>query len=83
MNVGLMEHDILYLYQKASRNALFKEYGFEKKCYSAMYLILGASWAGDGRNKLRGTWFALRALLSHPAAFINLFYRIKKQWLWA
>lgn len=83
MNVDLMEHDILYLYKKASRNALFKGNGFRRKCYSAMYLILAASWAGDGRNKARGTWFVCRALLSHPIAFVNLFHRIKKQWSWA
>jgi hypothetical protein len=83
MNVGLMEHDILYLYRKASQNKLFSGYGFERRCYSAMYLILGASWAGDGRNKFKGVRFVLRALTCHPAAFVNLFYRIKKQWSWA
>lgn len=79
-NISLMEKDILFLYAKASANRLFKGYWFEHICFSNMYLILAASWAGDGQNKSRASHFVMRALLSHPVSIKNIFNRIANRW---
>lgn len=79
-NLKLMEKDILFLYRKASTNGVFQSRWFESICYTNMYLILAASWAGDGKNKIRGAYFVMLAVLSHPFAFVNIFYRVRKKW---
>lgn len=80
-NIRLMEKDVLYVYKKASANNLFKnDKWFEKKCYATMYLILAASWAGDGGNKLRGIYFGALALTEHPHSLVDIYKRILKKW---
>jgi glycosyltransferase involved in cell wall biosynthesis len=78
--IPLMEKDVLFVYRKASDNNLFKSFWFEKACYATMYLILAASWAGDGGNKTRATYFVLRALIIHPSSISNIINRISKRW---
>lgn len=80
-NIGLMEKDVLYLYHKASTFGVFENRWFEGICYTNMYLILAASWAGDGKNKTRAMYFIMLALLSHPFAVLNIFNRVKRKWL--
>jgi glycosyltransferase involved in cell wall biosynthesis len=70
-NIKLMEHDIIYLYQKASRLNLFQSESFKARCYAAMYLILSASWAGDGKNWRKGVWYLLLAIRCNPAVVIK------------
>jgi glycosyltransferase involved in cell wall biosynthesis len=79
-NIWLMEKDVLYVYRKASANKLFKNLWFEKKCYAIMFMILAASWAGDGGNKLRGTYFVGLALAKHPYSIVDIYKRISKKW---
>jgi glycosyltransferase involved in cell wall biosynthesis len=79
--ISLMENDVLFVYEKASVNKLFGSYWFERKCYSTMYLILAASWAGDGKNRLRAAYYIFLALISHPASLTNLLNRISKRWI--
>ncbi len=80
-NIPLMERDVLYVYKKASSNKLFSNYWFEKECYAIMYLILAASWAGDGRNKARALYFISLALFTHPRAITNIINRLLKRWI--
>ncbi|HTH54664.1 MAG TPA: glycosyltransferase family 2 protein [Cyclobacteriaceae bacterium] len=79
-NIRLMEKDVLYVYKKASANNLFNSKWFEKKCYATMYMILAASWAGDGSNKLRGIYFGVLALLEHPHSVVDIGKRILRKW---
>jgi glycosyltransferase involved in cell wall biosynthesis len=76
--IGAMEHDVLCLYKKAVQNGLLAEFWFTRKCYSRMYLILAASWGGDGRRMDKAFYFTVHAILSHPEAFLNLFQRMTK-----
>lgn len=67
-----MEKDVIFVYKKATRKGLFKSYWFKRNCFSNMYLILGASWAGDGRNKIKAIQFLILAFFQSP------FFSIKK-----
>ncbi len=71
-NISAMEHDVLLIYDKASRMGLFKDEQFRKKCFSNMYMILAKSWAGDGHNYLRGIKFLMRSVTTRPAQVIKL-----------
>ena len=79
--IELMEKDVLFLYKKASDNKLFPNMWFERECYANMYLILGASWAGDGKNKFKGILYAFLAIGNHPKAIFNIYSRVMKRWL--
>ena len=70
---------MLYVYEKASLNNLFKSSWFERKSYATLYLIMAASWAGDGRNRFRATYFAGRALLMNPWSLFDIVRRIVKK----
>jgi glycosyltransferase involved in cell wall biosynthesis len=78
-NIRLMERDVLYVYKKAARAGLFHSYWFKRYCFASMYLILALSWAGDGKNIPKGTYFAFRSFLAHPFLFISrLLERIRR-----
>jgi glycosyltransferase involved in cell wall biosynthesis len=79
-NISLMEHDVLYLYRKASRMKMFSSRAFERKCYSTMYLILAASWAGDGRNWWKGFWYFLHSVANNPAVVFQVLKKIVRKW---
>jgi glycosyltransferase involved in cell wall biosynthesis len=74
-NIALMQHDTLILYNKAKLAHLFVSRQFEQKCFVNMYLILAASWAGDGNNKLRALNLVCRAILVHPLFFLTAIWR--------
>ncbi len=78
-NIALMEKDMRYLYKKLSALRLFKSYWYERKCYANMYLILAASWAGDGNNQARAMQLAGKAIFSHPIAIIKIIRRTFKK----
>lgn len=80
-NIQLMERDVLCVYKKASDNNLFNDFWFKRECYAIMYLILAASWAGDGGNKIRAFYFTCLGILNHPSAILNIFKRVVKRWL--
>lgn len=72
-NIAVMEKDHIGVYQKAARNNLFKGFWHKQKCFSNLYFILAGSWWKDGKNKLKGMSFILRAIMSYPPNIIILF----------
>ncbi len=79
-NIARMEHDVLRVFKKASEENLFHSTSFKRQCFSKMYLILAASWAGDGKNVKRGFYFLLKAVATRPGILINIAERLIKKW---
>jgi glycosyltransferase involved in cell wall biosynthesis len=65
-NLATVEHDSIFVYKKAQQNKLFRSFAFQKKCFSNLYLILAGNWWVNGRNKLRGIYFIILALINYP-----------------
>ena len=79
-DIGLMERDTIYLYKKLSRNHIFRDRKLEKKCYSNMYLILAASWLGDGKNILKFSKYLFKVLIYNPTIFFKLLSKLWNKW---
>ena len=77
-NISRMEHDVLIVFNKANQSKLFSDKTFERACFANMYLILAASWAGDGKNSFRAARFVFKALLIQPSIISKLLARIFK-----
>jgi len=75
-NIARMEHDVLLVYKKAEREKWFYSWSFQRRCFSTMYLILAASWAGDGNNMLRGLYFFLKGLIQNPIVAVQMVIRV-------
>ena len=75
-NIHVMEKDALLAYQRADENDLFRSRLFRNACFSNMYRILGASWWGDGQNRLRGLYFVCLSLITYPPSIIQFFKRL-------
>lgn len=75
-NIPLMEKDALLAYQRAEENELFKSKAFRNECFANMYLIMGASWWGDGQSKSKGLKYILKAVLVYPATIGKLFKKV-------
>jgi glycosyltransferase involved in cell wall biosynthesis len=75
-NIAVMEKDALLAYQKADELQLFKSKKFRNFCFATMYLIVAASWWGDGKNKVKGLKFAVKALFCHPPIVLRFAKRI-------
>lgn len=71
-NIKVMEKDVLYTFQKARKYNLFYSKSFERKCFANMYLILAASWAGDGENLGRGMVFCWKSICTKPVSIIKI-----------
>lgn len=67
-NIPVMEKDALLAYQRAEEHQLFKSKAFRNLCFSNMYMIMGASWWGDGHNKIKGLQYLLKAIWVYPPA---------------
>jgi glycosyltransferase involved in cell wall biosynthesis len=80
-NISAMEHDVLYLYEKARKLKLFRSKSFERQCFSSMYLILAASWAGDGKNIRKAFPFLWLAMKKNPGAIVNIVKRVVAKWM--
>ncbi len=65
-SLKLMEEDALMVYQLYAENNYFKSASFRRKCFSNMYMIVGASWWKDGNKKWRGLHFLALAFFSAP-----------------
>ena len=78
-NILRMEKDVLRVYKKAENSNLFCNRKFKRRCYSNMYMILAASWAGDGNNFIRGLYFVWKALLCNPTVIFNILKRLIKK----
>jgi len=70
-NIAVMEKDLLKVYEKAQKNNLFRSAGFRKYCFAKMYKILGASWWGNGNNKVRGMLFFFKSFFLKPQIIID------------
>ena len=79
-NIARMEHDVLRVFKKASEENLFHSISFKRQCFSKMYLILAASWAGDGKNVKRGFYFLLKAIATWQGILVNIAERLIKKW---
>ncbi len=75
-NIAVMERDALLSYKRAEEHNLFKSRKFRNLCFSNMYMIMGASWWGDGKSKIRGLKFLLKAILIRPASIFTIFKKI-------
>lgn len=80
-NIRVMETDVLYVYEKAYKNGFFYSRIFAAKCFANMYLILAASWAGDGNDMKRALLFGLKAMRANPFVIFNLIRRIITIWV--
>ncbi len=67
----VMEKDALTTYAIYKENNYFKSGSFRRKCFSNMYLIVGASWWKDGNKKGRGLYFLALAFFTAPLNTIN------------
>lgn len=67
----VMEKDSLTTYAIYKENNYFKSGSFRRKCFSNMYLIVGASWWKDGNDKWRGIHFLMLAFFTAPLNTIN------------
>lgn len=76
-NIAVMEKDHTHVFKKAKKNKLFHSFWFKQKCFSNLYLILAGSWWINGNNKLRGSYFILRSLLSYPPNIFTLLQKLK------
>lgn len=75
-NIPVMEKDALLAYQRAEEHGLFKSKAFRNECFANMYLIMGASWWGDGQSKSKGLKYILKAVLIYPATIGKLFKKV-------
>lgn len=66
-NIALMERDALLAYQRAEEHGLFKSKAFRDQCFANMYLIVGASWWGDGGRKSKGLAYLWKAFRTQPS----------------
>lgn len=77
-NIAVMEHDALRAYYLAEKNKLFKNKKFRNHCFSNMYMIMGASWWGDGNNKIKGMQYLAKAIWKYPPATKKILKKILK-----
>jgi glycosyltransferase involved in cell wall biosynthesis len=75
-NIAVMEKDHIGVYTKAAGSGLFKTNAFRRKCFSNLYLILAGSWWVNGKNKMRGLYFVLKALFTYPPVIGKLIRKI-------
>jgi glycosyltransferase involved in cell wall biosynthesis len=75
-NIPVMEKDALLAYQRAEEHGLFKSKSFRNECFANMYLIMGASWWGDGQNKFKGLQYIFKAIFIYPATIGKLFKKV-------
>ncbi|MEP4533558.1 MAG: glycosyltransferase [Cyclobacteriaceae bacterium] len=74
-NIGLLERDSLRAYQLATVRGLFKSVWFKRRCFSNMYLILGANWLG-AKKRWRFVKYFFKAVLSYPPNITKIIKRV-------
>lgn len=75
-SLQVMEQDSLATYAIYKEHNYFKSGSFKRKCFSNMYLIVGASWWKDGNKKGRGFYFLMLAFFTSP---INTLQKLFKK----
>ena len=71
-NIKVMEKDHIGVFLKAKKRNLFRSILFRFKCFSNLYLILAGSWWKDGRNKLKGIYYLMLAVITFPPIILKL-----------
>lgn len=74
-NVRLLEKDILYVFDKAARNHLFRSFLFKQKCFAKIYLTLAGSWWKNGNSKMRAVYYLIKAFFTYPPELIKFLFR--------
>lgn len=75
-SLKVMEQDSLATYAIYKENNYFKSASFRRKCFSNMYMIVGASWWKDGNDKWKGVRFLMLAFFTAP---INTITKLLKK----
>ncbi|MFH2141736.1 MAG: glycosyltransferase [Bacteroidota bacterium] len=75
-NIALMEKDHHLAFIKAKNNKLFHSFWFQRRCFSNLFLIIGASWWSS--DKLKSIKWLIKAVLHYP---FNIFIVFKKMGL--
>lgn len=75
-NIPVMEKDALLAYQRAEEHQLFESKQFRNYCFANMYLIMGASWWGDGHSKTKGLQYVFKAIWTHPPILKKILKKI-------
>ena len=70
-NIAVMEKDHIGVYKKAKRLNYFGDKSFEKRCFSNLYFIIGASWIKNSSKKLRGIYFLLKSIFVYPKQILR------------
>jgi glycosyltransferase involved in cell wall biosynthesis len=78
-NITALEHDMIYVFEKAHDLKLFKSRAFETHCRSNMFLTLAMCWFGDGKRYLSGLKYLVKAILTDFAIVITIFRKIRKR----
>lgn len=74
-NVRLLEKDILYVFNKAARNNLFRSFLFKQKCFAKIYITLAGSWWKNGNSKMRSICFLMKAFFTYPSELIKFLFK--------
>ena len=77
-NLVRMEHDVLYVFNKARKNNLFYSKQFARKCFGKTYMVLALSWIGDGGSYRKGLPFLGRAIVNDPKLLKELLMKVYK-----
>jgi hypothetical protein len=80
-NIKLLEEDQIKAYKIALNNGLFKNPLFKKKCFSNMYLTIGASYWNDENKFYKGSFFIFRGVLTYPPNILKIIAKAKNKLL--
>lgn len=75
-NVSVMESDFLYMFDKVKANNTFKSWSFKRNCFSNLYLILAANWWNNGKHKINGLKYLIKALITFPTNITKVFSKL-------
>lgn len=74
-SLKVMEQDALATYSIYKENNYFRSASFRRKCFSNMYMIVGASWWKDGNEKWKGLSFLMKAFFTSPLNTISKLFK--------
>ncbi|MBL0742450.1 glycosyltransferase family 2 protein [Chryseolinea lacunae] len=78
-NIARMEHDMLYVFGRAAHQKFFGSKAFEDECFARLYLMLAASWAGDGKSLMKGLRWGWKSFVKKPSLVTNILVQRSKR----
>lgn len=75
-NISVLEHDSLYVFDKASSNRLFYSERFRRRCFANMYFIIGVNYLRYQRKWLTFGRYICLAILTFPPIIVRLLNKI-------